>query len=117
MSTIRTIIIGLGNSILTDDAVGPAVARLMHQRLGDANVDLREASVGGIELVELLAGYDKAIIIDAIRTEGGRAGDCYLLDLEGSRPSRRTGMTHEVGLLEGLEFGRKIGRASCRERV
>ena len=36
-------------------------------------------------------------------------GDCYLLDLDGSKPSQRTGRTHEVGLLEGLEFGRKVG--------
>ena len=109
MKTADTIIIGLGNPILTDDAVGLAVARLLHERLGGANVDFREASVGGIELVELLAGYKKAIIVDAIKTQGGRVGDCYLLDLEGSKPSRRTGMTHEVGLLEGLEFGRRVG--------
>ncbi len=109
MKTPTVVIVGLGNSILTDDAVGPAVARLVHQRLGDPTVDVREAAVGGIGLVELLAGYDRAIIIDAIKTEGGRVGDCYLLDLDGSRPSRRTGMTHELGLLEGLEFGRRIG--------
>jgi len=109
VKTRRAVIIGLGNSILTDDAVGPAVARLVHQRLGDGNVDLREAAVGGIELVELLEGYDKAVIIDAIKTDGGQVGDCYLLDLDGSKPSHHTGMTHELGLLEGLEFGRRIG--------
>ena len=109
METRRAVIIGLGNSILTDDAVGPAVAQLVHQRLGDVNVDLREAAVGGIELVEMLEGYDKAVIIDAIKTEGGRVGDYYLLDLEGSESSQRIGMTHEVGLLEGLEFSRKVG--------
>ena len=109
MKATRTAIVGLGNSVLTDDAVDPAVARLIHQRLGNADVDFIEAAVGGIELVELLVGYDRAVIIDAIQTDGGRIGDCYLLDLAGSRPSRRTGMTHEVGLLEGLEFGRRIG--------
>ena len=109
MTTGRGVIVGLGNPIRTDDAVGPVVARLVHQRLGAANVDLREAAVGGIELVELLAGYDCAVIIDAIKTEDGCVGDCYLLDLEGSKPSHRTGMIHEVGLLEGLEFGRRVG--------
>ena len=109
MKAKRAIIVGLGNPIRRDDAVGPAVARLVHQRLGAADVDFREAAVGGIELVELLAGYDRAVIIDAIKTEGGHVGDCYLLDLDGSRPSARTGMTHEVGLLEGMEFGRKVG--------
>ena len=47
MKTPRAVIIGLGNPIRRDDAVGPAVARLVHQRLGDENADLREAAVGG----------------------------------------------------------------------
>ena len=73
------------------------------------NVELREVAVGGIELVEMLVGYEKAVIIDAIKTEGGRVGDYYLLNLDGSKPSQRTGMTHEIGLLEGLELGRRLG--------
>jgi len=109
VSTATSVIVGLGNPILTDDAVGLVVARRVHERLADPDVDLREACVGGIQLVEMLAGYDKAVIVDAIRTKEGRIGDHYLLDLEGSRSSQRTGMTHEIGLLEGLELGRSLG--------
>lgn len=110
VSTVRSVIVGLGNPILTDDAVGLAVARCIHKRLADPEIDLLEAAVGGIQLIEMLDGYDKAVIVDAIKTESGRVGDHYLLDLEGStRSSRRTGMTHEIGLLEGLELGRDVG--------
>jgi hydrogenase maturation protease len=104
-----TLIVGLGNPILTDDGVGPAVARGVHERLGDANVHLREAAVGGIALVEMIAGYSRVVIIDAIKTDGGQVGECYLVDLETSRPTCRTGLVHEVGLLEGLELGRRAG--------
>jgi len=106
---VSTVIVGLGNPILTDDAVGPVVARLVHQRLNDASIELIEASVGGIALVEMLVGYDRAIIIDAIQTKDGQLGDCYLVDLEGSRISSRTGITHSIGLLEGLEVARMVG--------
>jgi len=110
ISTASSVIVGLGNPILRDDAVGLAVARCVHARLADPQVHLLEAAVGGIQLIEMLDGYDKAVIVDAITTEGGRVGDHYLLDLEGStRSSRRTGMTHEIGLLEGLELGRDVG--------
>ena len=109
MKPPRSVIVGLGNPILTDDAVGPTVARLIHERLGDPTIHLREAAVGGIDLVELLVGYDRAVIIDAIQTSAGQVGDCYLVDLDQSQPSRRTGLFHEVGLVEGLEFGRHIG--------
>jgi hydrogenase maturation protease len=105
----RSLIVGLGNPILTDDAVGPTVARLVHEQLNDPAFDLCEACVGGIDLVELLVGYDRAVIIDAITTRDGRVGDCYRVDLDQTHPSRRTGLFHEIGLVEGLEFGRRVG--------
>jgi len=105
----RSLIIGLGNPILTDDAVGLAVARLVHERLADPETELAELAVGGLELVERLAGYERVVIIDAIRTEGGEVGECRRVELDGPESSRRTAFTHEVGLSEGLELARRLG--------
>jgi hydrogenase maturation protease len=105
----RTILLGLGSPIRTDDAVGPAVARAVHARLKDTSVDLHEAAAGGIELVEMLAGYRKAVIVDAIKTDGGRPGDCRRLDLGSGPSTSRVGATHELGLVEGIELGRRLG--------
>ena len=68
---MRTILIGLGNPILTDDGVGVKVAYEIERRLGEnvpANLTITEASVGGLRLMELMEGYDRAIIVDAIQT-------------------------------------------------
>lgn len=112
----RSIIIGLGNSLLTDDAVGPAVARRVHELLDPADFELCELAVGGVELMETIIGYKRAVIIDAILTENGKPGTCYLLDLAHCPPTMHASMSHEIGLLEGLELGRRLGLA-LPERV
>ena len=84
MST-KTIIVGLGNPILTDDGVGVKVAYEIEARFRGnipANLTITEASVGGLWLMELLEGYDRAIIIDAIQTRNGHpTGSIYTLNL------------------------------------
>jgi hydrogenase maturation protease len=107
----RSIIIGLGNPLLTDDAVGPRVARLVYDTLDSPVVELCQLAVGGVELMETIIGYQNAVIIDAILTETGKPGACYLLDLARCPPTGHTNMSHEIGLLEGLELGRRLGLA------
>ncbi len=109
MARQRTIIVGLGNPLMTDDAVGILVARGLYEHLDDPAVELREASVAGIELMELLIGYHRAVIVDAVQTEDGKVGDWYRLDepLEHNSPLPRS--THRFGVFEGLELGRRLG--------
>ncbi len=109
MDEKRTIIVGLGNTLMTDDAVGILVARELHARLANPAVELREAAVAGIELMELLVGYDRAIVIDAVQTEDGKIGDWYRLDepLEHNGPLPQS--THRFGVFEGLELGKRLG--------
>ena len=115
----RIAIVGCGNPILSDDGAGIAVARLVHERLaGGQNVDLIEANVGGFELAEMLAGYERAVIIEATQTEGGRAGDCYSVDLGSSAPADQRVTPHQVRLAQELEAARKLGMAvPARVRV
>lgn len=109
MSQRSSVLVGLGSPIRTDDAVGLAVTSLVHEQLDGEVWELKHLAVGGIELVESIAGYEKAVIVDAIHTQDGEIGDCFLLDLEGATTSARVGMTHEIGLLEGLDLGRRLG--------
>ena len=69
------LVLGLGNPILGDDAVGIFVAREIKRLAGErTGVTVKEASVGGFDLLDLLEGYRGAVIIDAIKTAGGRPG-------------------------------------------
>ena len=70
---MNTLILGIGNTILTDDGIGIKIA----QKLKEDNPELEvmETSEVGMALLELLDGYDKAIIIDSIKTEQGKPGE------------------------------------------
>jgi hydrogenase maturation protease len=109
MSAPKSVIVGLGNPILSDDAVGIVVARRVYESLNpDANVDFIEAGVGGFELVEMLYGYDKAVMVDAMQTDLGSPGEFCLVDLLTATPPEIPAMTHHMGLIEGLELARRL---------
>ena len=105
----KTIIVGLGNPILSDDGAGPRVAAELKDLLGENNIAIEVANVGGIGLMSLLAGYQRAIIVDAIQTINGTPGDIYQLDLAAFERSRRTGPLHDLDLLSALQIGRISG--------
>ena len=114
----RTLILGLGNPILADDGVGIAVARETERLLGARDgVETREASFAGLDLVELLAGFDRAILVDAIKTPRGEPGTVYKLDPDDLPTTDRLRATHEISLSTALELGGRMGLSMPREIV
>ena len=106
----KTIIIGLGNPILTDDSVGPRVATELKKQLNDTSqVTIIEASVGGLALVDLMADFEKAIVIDAIQTIDGKPGTIYRMNEAAFTDTRNTASAHDVNFATALEFGHRMG--------
>ena len=103
----KTLILGLGNTILTDDGIGIFVVRELEKRLRDPNVVVKEASLGGLELLELIKGYDHLILIDAMQTGEHEVGTLIKLkaeDLKGGSAMSR----HQVSFSDALELGRRL---------
>jgi hydrogenase maturation protease len=111
---MKTLVLGLGNPICADDGVGPRVARELEGKL-DENVTVMEASLAGLNLLDLLVGYDRAIIVDAIQTKEGRVGRIYRLGLEEFKATRHATSTHDVNLTTALELGKRLGLALPRK--
>ncbi len=68
-----------------------------------------EASVNGLDFLELLSGYDRAIIIDAIQTDEGTPGQIYRLEPDILADTRHASTPHDVNLATALELGKKLG--------
>lgn len=110
--TVRTVIIGIGNPVLGDDSVGLKIAgRLREELHASPDVSVTELHAGGIRVMEAMAGYDRAILVDAIRTEGGKPGAIYELQPENVAQTRYICSTHDGSLLVALELGRLAGVA------
>jgi hydrogenase maturation protease len=108
-SNLKTLILGLGNPILSDDGVGCRVAMALKDMLQEPGVDVLEAGLAGLDFLDILAGYDRAIIIDAIQTGAGVPGQIYRLEPEIFADTRHTGTPHDVNLATALELGKKLG--------
>lgn len=105
----KTLILGLGNSLLCDDGVGIYVAAELKNRINQSEITVIETGVAGLSLLDLLVGYDRAIIVDAIQTVGGKAGQIYRLDPGAFDTALHTASAHGIDFPTALEFGKKLG--------
>jgi len=111
----RTLVLGLGNPILSDDGIGCHVALALKEKLKDPEIDVMEASIAGLDFLDLLARYDRAIIIDAIQTREGTPGQVYRFEPDMLASTRHASTPHDVNLATALELGRKLGLPLPRE--
>jgi len=105
---MRTLVVGLGNPVLRDDSVGWHVARRLRPLLADREgIEVEECCRGGLDLMERLVGYDRAIIVDAITT-GAPPGTIHRTT-PAAIPTRNSASSHDVTLPAALELGRRAG--------
>lgn len=114
---MKALVLGLGNPILSDDGVGIRVAEELKGRLSQQEVTVDETSMAGLDLLDALVGYDRVIIVDAIQTVGGKAGQVYRLDPEALDTTRHATSAHDVNFATALELGRRLGLALPRQIV
>lgn len=103
------LVLGLGNDILADDAVGLLAARLVRERLSHREgVTVVETSLHGMALLDLFVGYEKALLLDAIQAGAHPAGT--LLELDPAKLGRVTSPSpHFAGLPEMMATAEQLG--------
>ena len=103
---VKTLVLGLGNPLVSDDSVGLRVAAELKARLADRpEVEVGEDYWGGLRLMERLVGYDRAIVIDAICT-GAPPGTIHRLQPD-AIPTQRSASAHDVNLPTALAWAAK----------
>jgi hydrogenase maturation protease len=115
---MKTLIIGLGNPILGDDGVGWVVAEQVRSALSNLqsailnpqSVEVDCASLGGLSLMERLAGSERVILVDSIFTGRKPAGSVSQFPLS-DMPDLSAGhsaSTHDTSLRNALTVGRSM---------
>lgn len=111
MSATRgTVVIGLGNIVLSDDGLGVHAVRRMRERnaFGE-DVELIEGGTAGLLLLPHLADAGRAILVDAVDV-GAAPGTLVRLDGEEWSTAFTLRMTpHDVGLADLLGAARLTG--------
>jgi hydrogenase maturation protease len=109
---MKTLIIGIGNTLYGDDGIGIYISRELQNRLKDKrDIVIEEAAVGGINLMELMIGFNRAILIDAIQLKEKSPGYVYRLTTDSIINTRHVNSPHDTDFITALEIGRKLNLA------
>jgi len=106
---MRTLVLGVGNSILSDDAIGLVVARRLEKRYGEReDTDFGYNEEAGFTLLEESLGYDRLVVVDSILT-GSAPGTVHRLDLSDLGRSIHSNSPHGMNLATVIALGRAQG--------
>jgi hydrogenase maturation protease len=104
---MKTIVVGLGNPLRSDDGVGLVVARALRDSNTNPDIDVVESYNLGLDILDVIYGYDRAILIDAVKTQGKRPGEICYLDVPES--TRHLLNPHSIDLATALDLGKTLG--------
>lgn len=103
----RHLLLALGNDILGDDGVAHFAARALSPTV-KAGLHIEESSEAGLALLELMEGFDRVLLVDAIKTGTHDPGEIIELTTDDFRtivaPS-----PHYAGLPEVLALAECLG--------
>jgi len=104
----KLLFLGLGNPILSDDAVGIRVVDKIKSIMGDSNgIDFVTGSMAGLRILDVIQGYDELVIVDAIE-KGGEPGTLYKIPIEDLESTLHLTSLHSINLVTAIELGRKM---------
>ncbi|MFC1899893.1 hydrogenase maturation protease [Chloroflexota bacterium] len=110
---MKTLILGIGNPILCDDAVGIEIARKIKEEKEE--LEIIETSEAGIALLDFVVDYEKLIIIDSIKIENGKPGELYKITLDDLKPAQDFSSSHGIGIATAFALGKKMKYNMPRE--
>ena len=103
------LVLGAGNVLLSDEGVGVRVVEAMKEMMLPDNVELLDGGTGAFDLLDVIAGRDKVIIIDAVKG-GGEPGAIYRFRPDDIRIQKQHLMSaHQISLPDTLAMAKFAG--------
>jgi hydrogenase maturation protease len=106
---MKTLILGIGNLLRSDDGVGLHVIEALRKEETGDNIDLMEA-LSGLDILDAIKGYDRIILVDAIKTGGepGTIHELSLKDIQDKHTSHSFSTHLNMDLQTMLELGDRL---------
>ncbi len=105
---MTTVVVGVGSTILADDGVGVRVVEALRAGGLPRGVDAVEVGTAGLGLLDLVAGYERLIVVDAMVT-GAAPGTVVVLRGHDVARAHHLRSTHDADLPTTLALGRELG--------
>jgi len=105
---VNTRILCLGNELVRDDGAAIRIGQILMQLALPADVRVELAPHLGFQLLDVVAGADRVVLVDAMST-GRPPGTCVVLE---GRAIERYGAgesaSHTIGIAELMELAHKL---------
>ena len=102
---MKTLVLGLGNTILSDDGVGIHIAFEIEKKC--SHVDVVEASAAGFRVIDEIIGYEKLILIDSIKTGKAEPGELHRFTFDEFSRTMHHSSPHDISLFEAFDIMKK----------
>lgn len=102
------LILGLGNEILCDDAIGIKVLEELKSELASYKIDFKAMCCGGLDIVETIMGYKMVIIIDSMRSTLGIPGKVYHLTPHNFNETHHLSNLHDISFISALKLADEL---------
>jgi len=104
---MKTLILGMGNPILSNDGVGLMAAEKIRHRIPGA--DVASSAMIGLSLFDLIIGYDALFIIDAMTTRNSALGELKKIGEDDRQGTLHLFSSHGLNIFELMELGVHCG--------
>jgi len=101
---MKVAVIGIGNILMGDEGVGIAVINEL-KRL-NVKADVYDCGTMGIDILNIIADYDKVIVVDAVKGFG-KPGDVFRIRPEELKSGKVISM-HDVDFISVINIAKSV---------
>jgi len=106
---LKTLVMGIGNTLLGDDGIGVYAARELAEKISVENVTVMDTAIDGLNLLDVIRNYERLIVIDAILDDKAETGTIFRLTQDQIPvPSSSGASSHNLNLATTLNIGNNI---------
>lgn len=112
-----SLVVCIGNDLVADDAFGHRLYYLLQETLQNKDVRLCLLGVGGMAVVDELAGEELLIVVDAVQF-GALPGSVHVLAWDQIPATQMRPVSgHGIGVREALQVCRKLYPEKMPEKI
>jgi len=110
----KVLVLGLGNDILTDDAVGLHIVHIVRERLaGQPDIEVKATTEMGLALLDEIVDRESLVLVDSVQTGKVPPGHIHEVGPEDLGKVFTTS-PHFLGVGETLSLAKMLGLAMPR---
>ncbi len=112
MTTQKTVIMGFGNPVRSDDAIGVYVAQALQQKLANyEHIKVFDMGTSGFDILFQLKGYEKIIVVDGVLYSNEPDGTLFCLpasEIKSQIQDDPLVFLHTIKWDQALSYAKKI---------